>query len=246
MMTRARVQPSCCNGYKYVGEELPLFTNAQNWKRYFRSQLTPFIGGDVAEIGAGNGSTTAVLSKLPHTHWYAVEPDSTLVAELTKRRQLGELAPTVEPLLGGLEVLTPISQVDTILYIDVLEHIVDDRAELKGATAHLRPGGHLIVLSPAYQILFTPFDAAIGHYRRYTARALGEVTPPDLTIRKSFYLDSVGLLASLANKMFLRQSKPTSGQILFWDRVLIPLSRIFDPMVCRSVGRSVIIVWQKR
>ena len=51
---------------------------------------------------------------------------------------------------------------DTILYIDVLEHIDDDLGELARSATHLRPGGHLIVLAPAHQALYSPFDKAIG------------------------------------------------------------------------------------
>lgn len=71
------------------------------------------------------------------------------------------------------------SRFDTILYIDVLEHIADDRAELVEAARRLNPGGYLVVLSPAHQWLFTAFDAAIGHVRRYTAKSLRGFRLPD-------------------------------------------------------------------
>jgi SAM-dependent methyltransferase len=234
-----------CGGYSYVGGELPLFENAQNWKRYFRSQLKPFIGGVVAEIGAGVGGTTAVLSELPHSRWYAVEPDARLLGSIEKLQRQGRLPPTVQPLTGGLEALTPLGGVETILYVDVLEHIADDKGQLEEAANHLRPGGRLIVLSPAYQSLFTAFDAAIGHHRRYTKRALRDISPPSLKIEEAFYLDSIGVLASLANKFALHEAQPTLSQILFWDRVVIPLSMVADRFFLRSFGRSVIMVWQK-
>ena len=62
---------------------------------------------------------------------------------------------------------------------------------------------------------------------------------------RAFYLDGVGMLASLANRAMLRQSLPTLRQVLFWDRVLVPLSRLLDPLTGRSFGRSVVTVWQK-
>ena len=65
-----------------------------------------------------------------------------------------------------------------------LEHIEDDREGLKLAAAHLRPGGRTIVLSPAHQWLFTPFDAAIGHFRRYNRSMLRSISPPELRIER--------------------------------------------------------------
>lgn len=54
----------------------------------------------------------------------------------------------------------------------MLEHIEADAAEMNKAAALLNPGGHIIVLSPAFQFLYNPFDKAIGHYRRYNKRML--------------------------------------------------------------------------
>ena len=74
---------------------------------------------------------------------------------------------------------------------------------------------------------------------------LRRLTPPGMRIESEFYLDGVGMLASLANKAVLRQAQPSLRQVLFWDRVLVPLSRVLDPLTGRRFGRSVVTVWQK-
>jgi hypothetical protein len=131
------------------------------------------------------------------------------------------------------------------LYLDVLEHIQDDSEELQRSASLVREGGTIIVLAPAYNWLFSPFDEAVGHCRRYNAATLVGVTPASLTPDKVFYLDSVGLLASLANKVFLNQTIPSENQILFWDRRLVPLSRMIDRALCFRAGRSVVAIWRK-
>jgi SAM-dependent methyltransferase len=136
-------------------------------------------------------------------------------------------------------------QFDTIVYIDVLEHIEKDSEELSEAARHLRPGGHIIVLSPAHQRLYSPFDAAIGHFRRYNRSSLRAVSPVDLTLIRMRYLDSVGLLASLANSLFLRQSMPHKGQLQFWDNWIVPVSRVLDPLLFYSAGKTIIGIWRK-
>ena len=86
----------------------------------------------------------------------------------------GSLPKHCQAITGTLASLDPEVKADTILYIDVMEHIAGDRQEMADAAARLRPGGHLIVLSPAHQWLFSPFDEAIGHYRRYTDSLAGD------------------------------------------------------------------------
>lgn len=226
--------------HSYIGSELELFAHAQQWKAYYKSLIAPFFGKRILEVGAGLGATTAALCDGTQDEWTCLEPDPELLAQLGSRPLPG----CCRPQAGFVATLAPDSRFDSILYIDVLEHIADDRAELERASRHLAPGGKLIVLSPAYQFLFSPFDESIGHYRRYTRATLSNLTPPGCRLALLRYLDSVGLFTSLANRLFLRQSLPTHAQILFWDRRLVPLSRLFDRLVGYRFGRSVVAVWE--
>jgi hypothetical protein len=150
-----------------------------------------------------------------------------------------------EVVTGTLAALDPRDRFDSILYIDVLEHISDPKSELRLAAAHLAPGGALIVLAPAHQWLFSAFDLAIGHYRRYTTRTLAADVPDGLVKEKLVYLDSVGLLASLGNRALLGSSMPTERQIDFWDGVLVRCSMRLDRWLRYSIGKSVLGVWRR-
>lgn len=233
------------NEQTYVGDELTVFQDAVNWKSYFRRSLAPYIRGDVLEVGAGMGGTTRILCDGTQKSWLCLEPDPALVEKLEAfgREQPYALAPEV--VVGSLTSLDSKRTFDTVLYIDVLEHIEDDRAELERASARLRANGHLIVLSPAFQFLFSEFDKAVGHYRRYTAKTLAAVFPTSLKRERLFYLDSVGMMTSLVNRFLLKQGTPNAGQIKLWDRAIVPISRVVDPLLLRSFGRSVIGVYRK-
>ena len=74
---------------------------------------------------------------------------------------------------------------------------------------------------------------------------LRELTPPGTRVEAAFYLDAVGMLASAANKLLLRQALPSLRQVLLWDRAMVPLSRLLDPLTGRRLGRSVVHVWRK-
>jgi len=229
----------------YKGGELQLFARAGRWKQYWSSQLRPYIQGAVLEVGAGIGANTLRLRGGSERRWVCLEPDAQLVAALRAQLAGTPLEWTTEVVTGTLESLEADARFDSILYIDVLEHIEDDRGELERATRHLAPGGHLIVLAPAHAWLFSPFDRAIGHFRRYTAPTLTGLIPPGVRLVKTFYLDSVGLLASAANRLLLQQSLPTDRQIQTWDRFMVPCSRLLDPLTGYLVGKSVVAVWQR-
>ena len=230
---------------KYQGGELELFAGAMHWKSYVRDMLHPYLGRRVAEIGAGVGGTTSALCRGGDFDWYCVEPDPELASKLRNRINAGDLPDCCHVQLGTVESLSAEAPFDSVLYIDVLEHIRDDRQELQNAKRLLSPDGRLIVLSPAHQWLYSPFDRAIGHFRRYSRRSLiavGDIA--GLRLESCFYLDSAGMLASLANRLVLRQSQPTARQIRFWDSRLVPVSRRLDQVVCHKFGKSVVGIWR--
>jgi SAM-dependent methyltransferase len=229
---------------KYVGSELDLFAAVRNWKTYWVQQIQPFLTGDILEVGAGIGSNTRLLDSGGAGRWVCLEPDPELIAALTDKFSETKPRRAYETVCGTLESLAG-QQFDTIVYIDVLEHIQDDRAELNRAASHLRPGGRLIVLSPAHQILFSPFDASIGHFRRYNRPMLRNISPASLRLERLRYLDCAGLILSAANALLLRQSMPTKGQLRFWDRWFVPVSRVLDRMFLYSVGKTIIAIWRR-
>jgi len=232
------------NEFKYPGTELELFSAVRNWKSYWSQQIKPFLGGDILEVGAGIGSNTLILDPGGDGRWVCLEPDADLFAGLVKVLAKAPRRRAYEPICGTLLSLND-QQFDTIVYIDVLEHIQDDREELQRATLHLRSKGHQIVLSPAHQCLFTPFDAAIGHFRRYNRSMLGRISPSCLSFTCVRYVDSFGLFASAANAFLLRQSMPSTAQLRFWDQWMVPISRVLDPFFRYNIGKSIIAVWRK-
>ena len=230
---------------RYVGNELALFSGALHWKAYLRDVLGPHLGSDVLEVGAGMGSTTKVLTKAHAGRWTCLEPDATLASDIRRKVVAGELPESCRVVRGTLAALAEPERFDSILYIDVLEHIEDDAAEANLATTFLRPGGKLIVLCPAHQWLYSPFDRAIGHFRRYSKRTLRSAIPASLELLELAYLDSVGLLASAGNRFLTRAADPSPAQVAIWDRLMVPMSRVLDPLVGNSFGKSVFGIWRK-
>jgi 2-polyprenyl-3-methyl-5-hydroxy-6-metoxy-1,4-benzoquinol methylase len=213
----------------------------RNWKAYWAGMIRTCLSSDVLEVGAGIGSNTLLFSQEGNGRWVCLEPDAGLAARLSEKLPREKTGRKYEVFCGTLQQLAVEEKFDTILYIDVLEHIENDGEELSNAAAKLKPGGSIIVLSPAHQWLFTPFDKAVGHFRRYNRSMLRSITPGNMHLKKMLYLDSAGLLLSAANHLFLRQSMPS--QLCFWDCKVIPVSRLLDPLLRYSIGKSIIAVW---
>jgi SAM-dependent methyltransferase len=230
---------------KYAGSELDLFANALNWKAYWSTLIRPFLGRKILDVGAGIGASAKVLARIECERYFALEPDELLVSRMKKDAASDLFHQNFEVGAGTSASLGPDELFDTILFIDVLEHIDNDKEELARSASHLMPGGRIVVLSPAHQWLFTAFDKAIGHFRRYDKAGLLAIKPPELALEHLFYLDSVGMLASLGNRFVLRSGKPTIGQIALWDGWMVPVSRTLDRMTGYRVGKSIVGVFRK-
>jgi 2-polyprenyl-3-methyl-5-hydroxy-6-metoxy-1,4-benzoquinol methylase len=231
--------------YQYPGNELELFREAKNWKNYYAGILRPYINGAVLEVGAGIAETSPYLFNEKVSHWTCLEPDEGFFTILQKKINEGKLPANFSAINGTITSLTENDLYDTIVYIDVLEHIEKDRAELQLATKHLKPGGRLIILSPAFQTFYNKFDRAIGHYRRYTKKTLKAVIPGGMKQEKLLYLESGGTLLLLMAKLFKKDSHPSLKQVLFWDKTVVPASKILDKMIGYSYGKTIIGIWEK-
>jgi len=231
--------------YHYLGAELDVFARARNWKRYLAAQMASFVFGDVLEVGAGIGAVTQALAGLPRRTWTCLEPDAGLAQRLNAAVRAMAGSSRISVVIGALRDLPSAANYDCALYVDVLEHIEKDHAEVAAAVALLRSGGHLIILCPAHHWLYTPFDRAIGHYRRYDRHRFQSLQPPSASLVRLRYLDSVGLGASLGNRLFLRSASPTEAQVRFWDGVLVRASVLLDPLLGYRVGKSILGVWRK-
>jgi hypothetical protein len=229
----------------YESSDLAIFAKATNWKKYWSDKLRPHIKGEVIEVGAGVGTSTKYLCTQEYPSWLCLDPDPSHVTQITQLIESGELPGSCEARNGVLADLQLDLLADTILYVDVLEHIEEDKREMELAESHLRSGGHVVVLSPAFRFLYSPFDKAVGHYRRYEKSDIPRLTVNGLTLVDAFFLDSVGFFASLTNRMFLKSTMPSAKQIAVWDRIMVPLSKFADVFFGFVLGRSIVVIWRK-
>ena len=104
------------------------------------------------------------------------------------------------------------------------------------------PGSHssgdrgprrVVMLSPAFNFPYSPFDKALGHYRRYTPKDAVRLTIPSLTLKRLFFPDGLGYFVSAVNRLVLQASQPSIQQIQFWDKAIVPVSGLTDKIFVR-------------
>jgi len=130
----------------------------------------------------------------------------------------------------------------------VLEHIADDRQELKYAAAALRRGGALLVFGPAHEWLYSDLDYKAGHYRRYQANQLRDtVTAAGFDIVSLRYFDILGVAPYWFVYRLLRHHDIRGSTMWAYDRLVVPTSRLLQRLIpYPPIGKNVILVARKR
>ena len=230
------------NSFKYSGSELEIFSQAQNFKQYYFDLAKNYLFStfDVLEVGAGIGSQTQIFSsKITFKTWTCLEPDLHNI-DLIQDKYTDDNRFVFVP--STLVNFVTDKRYDLIILADVLEHIPNDSSALEHLVSLLAPNGILLIYVPACQFLYSDFDASIGHFRRYSSPTLNYVIPKSVRIETLKYFDSLGWFLSFANKLILRSSTPSLRQVLFWDRVLLPVSIFLDKIIDYRFGKNIFCV----
>jgi SAM-dependent methyltransferase len=214
---------------------------AEQYTDWIISLFAPHLRGRILEVGAGQGTYSARLAAFGDV--VAVEP-STAQCDVLRERLAGVAGTSV--INGDLAAVPSAPTFDSIVMINVLEHIPDDHDALRRCAELLSPGGHLLVWVPAFEALYGRFDHEIGHYRRYRRRPLRTlVTQSGLQIDTLRHANLPGFFAWWLIVRVLHR-RPTSGGLAgFYDRRLVPLIRRVEQRVTPPFGQSLLLVARK-
>lgn len=201
-------------------------------------------GDNVLEFGGGIGSIATIIQAKKKITLDCVELDPDLRLIL-KERGFNSCA--------SIEQLN--KRYDHVYLSNVLEHIEDDISVLKQIHSALKEGGKIVIYSPAFQVLYTSFDAQVGHYRRYSLGDLQrKLIQADYSILRHEYVDSLGFLAWMLLKLnnVFKVSKTDSSEakghnsFAIYDKFAYPISRVMDKLGFRYfLGKNILVVAQK-
>jgi hypothetical protein len=222
----------------YPGWELKYFDKALNFRRYQFSLIKEYICGQVAEVGPGNGVNLNIYKSLAKKI-YLFEPSQIFIKKLKKyKNQKIKIINTV--------FTKSKNKYNTIIYLDVLEHIKNDSKEIINAYNSLKKNGYLIINVPAFQHLYSKFDEDLMHFKRYSKKDFKKVLHMHKIYNyKMLYFDCLGYFFSALSKIFIKNYKINFGyKILIWNK-LMPLSIFFDKLFFNFFGKSLIVFIKK-
>lgn len=215
---------------------------AKNYHKWILAEFMPYLGSTVAEVGAGVGTFSALVLETAIRTLVAFEPSQNMYRLLTEALSKDERAKAVNDFFGRTNTGT---RFDSILYVNVLEHIEDDSAELANARAALNLHGHLLIFVPALPWLYGELDRQVGHFRRYTKKRLVELAQRSgFSIVKARYFDVMGVIPWYINFVLLRNSI-NSGGVTLYDRLVVPAMRVIEQVLPPPIGKNVLLVAKK-
>ena len=210
--------------------------------------IKPYVNGNTLEIGSGIGNLSSFFlnDNIPIT---LSDTEEEYIDILRKRfnghRNLKSIIsinlehPTFDRRYPEMK-----EKFDTVFLLNVLEHIKDDELAIRNIRFLLKPGGTILILSPAYSFLYSALDQALGHHRRYTTDSLKTLlSRSGLITFKSFYFNFIGVIAWLYGKILRLKTIP-AGEMSMFNR-LVSIGKFIDKIIFRKAGLSAIIVGQK-
>ena len=227
----------------FFAEDLRQMERAVNYRRWQLRMVAPFLGGSVLEVGGGIGNFTTALAACG-CRVTTLEPNGFCYRQLVDKTSglanIRTLRVAVEDLDGEL---APDERFDSVVLMNVLEHLADDRAVLAALAARLAPGGRMVVLVPACPWAFGPTDERLGHYRRYdkgrTRRVFGEA---GLRVGFLRYYNFAGIWGWWWNARFGKRQGQNDAQIRFFDKWVVPVVSRVECFLRPPVGQSILAV----
>ncbi|MDA9852530.1 class I SAM-dependent methyltransferase [Candidatus Pelagibacter sp.] len=225
----------------YPGKELEIFDKANFWRNYLFLLIKKFIGKKVLEVGAGIGSFSKIYIKQD------VEATLSEIDDFNYH-SLKKTFSSKNNIKISNELIENIDETfDTILYLSVLEHIENDKKEIKNALEKLQDGGNLIICVPAHNFMYSNFDREIGHFRRYESNFFNMLDLKNATLKKNYFIDSFGFLLYFFNKIiFSKEVYPSKIKVFVWDKIFIPITYIFDFISFYKLGKNIVCIIQKK
>ena len=225
--------------------ELELLATMPNYYAWIMEAFTPFVRGHVIEYGAGTGTISRLLVPLADT-FSAVEPSSNLAAALQAKFRDDSKVEVVRESLQNHAIKAGAATVDTVVMVNVLEHIEDDDQALAHVFRMLRPGGYLLIFVPALQALMSKLDVIFGHFRRYhRLELLQKVTEAGGEVEICRYFDFLGIGPWFVLNKVMGATAFNPRIVDIHDKFVVPVSRAAERMISPPIGKNIILAARK-
>jgi SAM-dependent methyltransferase len=226
-------------------ETLDALAYLDHYNTWLIDRIRPYVGRRVLEVGSGIGNMAHYFLDRELVITSDVEPEyrETLAKRFAEKTNVIVADFSLDSGNGKEDLAA--HRLDTVICVNVLEHIEDDRRAVRHMTDLLVPGGRLVVLVPALPFLYGSLDRALHHFRRYRRNELaGVVTQAGLRVDALFYFNFFGIFGWFVNARILRKEILPADQLRLFDR-LAPTFRSIETALRPPIGQSLIIAATK-
>jgi SAM-dependent methyltransferase len=236
---------SAPQAFTYASDELDALAGAENYYGAIVRSFAPYFGKRVLEVGAGVGTFAShVLRHAPDMCVTLVEPAENNFTTLQAKFANDERVETLNAYLGEVEDTRPL---DSVVAVNVLEHVKDDIAFLRAGRRLLSPGGHILLYVPALPILFGSLDEVFEHHRRYTKSTLSNALHvAGFEISDVRYTNFPGVLSWFVSGRVLRRRTISAREVNTYDRFIMPLVSTVEKFASPPIGQSLIAIAVRR
>jgi SAM-dependent methyltransferase len=235
----------------YIGRDLEAMSFAANYHRSIWEAFKPYMGERLVEVGAGSGSFSDLVLERASESVSLVEPSADMYRLLRRRVERSRVASRVETYNASFrqvaEQIRQAQRPDSIIYVNVLEHVADDATELQIVHRTLDAGGRVFIFVPALPRLYGGFDKQVGHFRRYTKPGLeGLCRESGFRILESGYFDLAGVLPWWIKYRLLKSETMEAGLVTFYDKHVFPFTRALESIISPPMGKNILLVAEKQ
>jgi glycosyltransferase involved in cell wall biosynthesis len=208
------------------GEILERLNRAPRFTRWMADVIRPYIGDRVLEVGAGTGNMSVHL--MPRSIYWATDVNSHYLDYLiTLRGTRPYMHVAYTDAMDGATFPTG-QGFDTVVSLNVVEHVQDDLGALRNVWNALSEGGRAIILVPCGPKLYGTLDEVLGHVRRYTREQLVSVAKQaGFRVEQVLKFNRTGVVAWWLNGQILHRRTFGLGQIRMLN-LLTPIFRLVD------------------
>lgn len=219
-------------------------------KPYFRWQIRqfyPFLGKRIGDLGCGIGNFAGFFSG-KDLLYIGFEFNKELAKEFKHLHAGGNVRLAVNGDICTDEAAAEIKaeRLDTILCINVLEHIKDDKCALFNIVEGISRDGHICIIVPAFMCLYGSLDALDGHHRRYSKKQLFlMVKNLEVDVVKCYYMNFLGVLGWFMKGRVFKENRHGDENFLV-GHLALPLISFVERMARPPFGLSLVMVLRKR
>jgi SAM-dependent methyltransferase len=226
-----------------VIESLEFLASVDNYNHWMSRSIKPYVGHKILELGCGIGSMLQYF--LTEKKIFGVDLDPELI-DYCKNKFKDHI--NCEFSAGDIfkDEIKFSEKPDTLVCLNVLEHIEDDRAALNWMSSAVEDNGTLVLLVPSHPGIYGAIDEAAGHHLRYVKEDLiTKVEGAGWKVTRSFYFNFIGFFGWWLNSRILKKRHIPIKQTLIYDRYVVPLQAWAEGIVSPPFGQSLIVIAKK-